>query len=1087
MQSTLWPKLSLFTGVTLLALTLLVSSGRHRGSLILKVRQLLLRGRKRMPEEEQVEEEQSKERQHELSLTAPPQILPLRTPGELLAWHEPWQCPPSASPSAAVFSSVRSQEHSYQSQALGTTLVDDARVQAAARARHNAFCAAPINSSLHNRVALTSSLASNSSDAHHQRSRQQGWAADANSASSLQDPISSPCLPSALSPMSATRGEAGAQVPGGQHVSSRPQLLVCHDMQGGYLDDRFVQGTSDQASFRLWRWDTIDTFVYFSHHLVTIPPPSWICAAHRNNTKVLGTFITEWAEGSKVCKQLFSSRSMAQQTADQLVRVARYHGFDGWLINIECELHPAKAYIPHLLHFLAHLRARMREVCGSHAAVIWYDAVTTEGHLRWQNSLTSLNYPFLDVSDGLFLNYHWKSETPAEVAAVAGSRACDVYMGVDVHGRGTFGGGKTACDVALLAARMSGVSAAIFAPGWVHENFPDTSEEVREDISETFWRRVVEAWGPRPIPQSAAPTSLPFITSFCEAKGRCHWTQGCCVSATPWHNLATLDLPPALLLPPSQKLTEGSAAASPTLSPPDLVLRKAWLALGALREGNTALQHSTSHSFHVSPHTFSQSSGSGPCDSNSAYKEGSVSLLRDLAFHGATCLLVQPPSSPCPSAPPLVHPLYHTHILVPLTGLALTYALTHPPSAPPAAQPTSSCPPLPAPSNLLHGSTKAAAGASSPAAPTSAPAPAPVPAALPAPHGGAPAGSTHPNLAIALWLRPTAASPANAVPCIAAVLPPSFASSSIDAFQAAGLLCMQAHHDGLIPSSSSNNAVGLSRSSGGIHQAPASANMKPWQLWQLRVDADALPFGGAAIVGVGIVCASFVGGAAHTVAVPDKASPAGLGSTAAPLTDATGGEAGGSAAVCLGHLALAAACIPCCPAPSPCLRSGLHASNITTLGLSAGEKLLSCDVSWECEVGLAGTATSVLQPLFSCYHVWVRGSNAHGTSTWLWLGIAHAKVFHCAVVVSSSSNSGSEQQRHGQQRAFMRVCRPHGHALHVLEGKAPAAGLGACAQEESLPQSVEIAVQPIRAVDGLTAGPVECCSQLRILLAQGSL
>eukprot|EP00983_Pelagomonas_calceolata_P083419 1156156-Pelagomonas_calceolata.AAC.2 len=104
-----------------------------------------------------------------------------------------------------------------------------------------------------------------------------------------------------------------------------------------------------------------------SHHLVTIPPPSWICAAHRNNTKVvcckcieqkcahksapsshpqpciapcpylagacsrilrrvglphstfsfssdvLGTFITEWAEGSKVCKQLFSSRSMAQQ------------------------------------------------------------------------------------------------------------------------------------------------------------------------------------------------------------------------------------------------------------------------------------------------------------------------------------------------------------------------------------------------------------------------------------------------------------------------------------------------------------------------------------------------------------------------------------------------------------------------------------------------------------------------------------------------------------------------------------------------------------------------------------------------------
>jgi hypothetical protein len=32
--------------------------------------------------------------------------------------------------------------------------------------------------------------------------------------------------------------------------------------------------------------------------------------------------------------------------------------------------------------------------------------------------------------------------TPGEVAAAAGSRVCDVYLGVDVHGRGTYGGGK---------------------------------------------------------------------------------------------------------------------------------------------------------------------------------------------------------------------------------------------------------------------------------------------------------------------------------------------------------------------------------------------------------------------------------------------------------------------------------------------------------------------------------------------------------------------------------------------------------------------------------------------------------------------
>ena len=34
-----------------------------------------------------------------------------------------------------------------------------------------------------------------------------------------------------------------------------------------------------------------------------------------------------------------------------------------------------------------------------------YDAVTTQGALTWQNSLTSLNQPFFDASDALFVNY----------------------------------------------------------------------------------------------------------------------------------------------------------------------------------------------------------------------------------------------------------------------------------------------------------------------------------------------------------------------------------------------------------------------------------------------------------------------------------------------------------------------------------------------------------------------------------------------------------------------------------------------------------------------------------------------------------
>jgi hypothetical protein len=38
------------------------------------------------------------------------------------------------------------------------------------------------------------------------------------------------------------------------------------------------------------------------------------------------------------------------------------------------------------------------------------------------------------------------------------------------------------CDIALLAARMSGTSAAIFGPGWVYENFPGKNPSVKLSV-----------------------------------------------------------------------------------------------------------------------------------------------------------------------------------------------------------------------------------------------------------------------------------------------------------------------------------------------------------------------------------------------------------------------------------------------------------------------------------------------------------------------------------------------------------------------------------------------------------------------------
>lgn len=62
---------------------------------------------------------------------------------------------------------------------------------------------------------------------------------------------------------------------------------------------------------------------------------------------------------------------------------------------------------------------------------------------------------YFDNCDGIFLNYAWdkvKLKKSAEVAMVS-SRVEDVYVGVDVFGRGCYGGGGMNSAVAVELIR----------------------------------------------------------------------------------------------------------------------------------------------------------------------------------------------------------------------------------------------------------------------------------------------------------------------------------------------------------------------------------------------------------------------------------------------------------------------------------------------------------------------------------------------------------------------------------------------------------------------------------------------------------
>ncbi|XP_059666788.1 cytosolic endo-beta-N-acetylglucosaminidase 1-like isoform X2 [Cornus florida] len=323
---------------------------------------------------------------------------------------------------------------------------------------------------------------------------------------------------------------------GNGSLPNRPRILVCHDMAGGYTDDKWVQGGTNADAYAIWHWYLMDVFVYFSHSLVTLPPPCWTNAAHKHGVKVLGTFIVEWDEGRVIADKLLSTKESAQMYAERLTELAVALGFDGWLLNMEVGLDVGQ--IPNLKEFIIHLTSTMHSSMPG-SLVIWYDSVAVNGNLSYQNRLNENNKPFFDISDGIFVNYSWEEDYPKRSAEVAGDRKFDVYMGIDVFGRGTYGGGQWNTNVALDVLKKDDVSAAIFAPGWVYENKEPPDFQTAQNH---WWSLVEKSWG---ILQNY-PRVLPFYSNFDQGHGYHIFVDGGQVLNAPWNNISSQNFQPYL-------------------------------------------------------------------------------------------------------------------------------------------------------------------------------------------------------------------------------------------------------------------------------------------------------------------------------------------------------------------------------------------------------------------------------------------------------------------------------------------------------------------------------------------------------------
>ncbi|XP_075558087.1 cytosolic endo-beta-N-acetylglucosaminidase-like isoform X1 [Dermacentor variabilis] len=309
-----------------------------------------------------------------------------------------------------------------------------------------------------------------------------------------------------------------------------PRTIFCHDMDGGYREDRFIYGCEESNGYRFHHWQIIDTFIYYAHHMVTIPPPGWISAAHKHGVKVLGTFIL----GEKDIKTINRVRGsgLVPQVAAQLARVASVGRFDGWLISIGCKVDAS--CVPFLKDLLRTTTTETHKAV-SGSLVIWYDAVDIDGMPEPHNELNGKNSCFLDLCDGIFLNFCWTEAMLRKSAQLAGDRKADVYAGVDVYARGTLYRGGYDMYEAVQFARRCGLSAAVFAAGWVYE----TQEK------KNFGKNQYRLWNfPDDCCSEFRLTKLPLSTSFCQGFGKQAFAAGQRVSSRAWFNLHKQQLQP---------------------------------------------------------------------------------------------------------------------------------------------------------------------------------------------------------------------------------------------------------------------------------------------------------------------------------------------------------------------------------------------------------------------------------------------------------------------------------------------------------------------------------------------------------------
>ena len=355
-------------------------------------------------------------------------------------------------------------------------------------------------------------------------------------------------------------------------TQSKDKEVVAISIMNSSTSGNPSQGSNKFSANVFSYWQYVDKLVYWggsSGEGLIVPPSADVTnAAHKNGVPVLGTvFFPMTAHGGKIewlDEFLAKDENENFPLVDKLIEVATTYGFDGWFINQETEGTEENPLTAEHAKLMREFMIQFKDKAQGNLQIMWYDSMTVDGEMEWQNALTDKNQFFLVgdnqemIANSMFLNFWWTEDkfvkdnliaATTEKANELGIDPFTIFAGVDVQANGV----NTPIRWDLYEA--GNISLGLYCPSWAYasassiddfhakENRLWVNEQgnpaIATTATETEWRGISTY-----IIEKSVVNTLPFVTNFNLGHGYNFFIDGEKVSETDWNNRSLVDVAP---------------------------------------------------------------------------------------------------------------------------------------------------------------------------------------------------------------------------------------------------------------------------------------------------------------------------------------------------------------------------------------------------------------------------------------------------------------------------------------------------------------------------------------------------------------